>query len=56
MSDNMATEVAYTGDFAEQIGIDWNIIVDIILEKEEAKITPELADAFEKALDIPTHV
>jgi len=42
-------------DFAEQIGVNEDVIIDIVMEKEEGRITPELAEAFDKALNIPTH-
>lgn len=38
-------------DFGEQIGVDVDIIVDIILEERD--VTPELAEAFEKGTKIP---
>jgi len=40
-------------DFARQISVEEAIVVDIVMEKDEAVITPELAEAFEKALKIP---
>ncbi len=40
-------------DFARQIDVEEGIVVDIVTEKDEAIITPELADAFEQALKIP---
>jgi len=42
-------------DFAEKIGAEEDVIVDIVMEKEEGRITPELAEAFDKALGIPAH-
>lgn len=40
-------------DFAKQIGVDSDIILEIILE--ERAITPDLAEAFDKALGLPAH-
>jgi len=42
-------------DFAKQIDADIEVIIDIIMEKEEAVITPELAESFHKALGIPAN-
>lgn len=39
--------------FAEEIGADEAVILDIVHEK--GSITQDLAEAFEKALRIPTH-
>ncbi len=40
-------------DFAEQIGVDLGVIINLVMESQEESITPELAEIFGKALDIP---
>lgn len=42
-------------DFAQQISIEEHVIIDIVEEKASGTVTPELAEAFEKALKIPAH-
>jgi len=42
-------------DFAIQIGVEKHVIVDIVEEKENGIVTPDLAEAFEKSLKIPAH-
>jgi len=42
-------------DFAKEIGADESVIMDIVTEKDEGRISTELAEAFHKALGIPAH-
>jgi len=44
-----------TGSVALHVGVEEDIIVNIVMEKEEAVITPQLAEALHKALNIPAH-
>jgi len=40
---------------ALHVGVEEDIIVNIVMEKEDAVITPQLAEALHKALNIPAH-
>ncbi len=53
LSDKLEEMGKSPEEFAQEINVDEAVILDIVNEK--GSITQDLAEAFEKALKIPTH-
>ncbi len=53
LSDKLEEMSKSPEEFAQEIGVDEVVILDIVHEK--GSVTQDLAEAFEKALKIPTH-